>query len=564
MTVEETTAPAKPGFLTHYTPSRGLRRLTPFSRPPVTGRYGEAWHIAAERNPQQMLFLQRPADIAPDGGTAYTFERWTTLVDEATAWLHAAGVRPWDRVAILKANHPDVQIIGSAAARLGAIPAQLAWNHGREVTHELLRRLERPFLVTDHQRLAAGGLDRQALAELVAAAISVDGGDGRSDVIDVDELRGGSAPPPCMRVWEEPMVITHTSGTTGIPKLAMHSAETLHALTHVETERWFGVGLRHGDTLAFCDPYFHQRTITGLFALATVGPRVLMLSEPLEDRVADLLAEHVPTVLETLPNIYLAWEPLARDPRRLFRQVRFYINSFDAIHTRTIRTFLAASERRMPIWLQSWSQTENGGLVLRPYTRFSVRRRGHRPPPTQHLGWPLRLIARMRAVDPHTGQEVPRGDVGLIEIDQPGRCLAYVGEQHRHDNKVNGWWWNTGDLGVISRLGSVRLVDREVDRIEGASGIELEDLLLDRLPQTTEVVVLARPGELPVPVYSSEGDVPIDRADWARATRDLPPLAAPIHLRWDELPRTATWKIRRVELRERLFGERPLGLGRWT
>jgi acyl-coenzyme A synthetase/AMP-(fatty) acid ligase len=154
--------------------------------------------------------------------------------------------------------------------------------------------------------------------------------------------------------------------------------------------------------------------------------------------------------------------------------------------------------------------------------------------------------------------------VGLIEIRQAGCCLAYVGEQHRHDNKCDGLWWNTGDLGIISRAGSVRLIDREVDRIPGASGLELEDVLLDRLPVTTEVVVLSRPEALPVPVLSTQRDVPIAPADWARATADLPKLAAPVHVNWHEFPRTATWKVRRVALRERLFGEQPVGRGEWT
>jgi acetylornithine/succinyldiaminopimelate/putrescine aminotransferase/acyl-coenzyme A synthetase/AMP-(fatty) acid ligase len=560
----QTVTTDKPSFLTDFTPSRGLRRLTPFSRRPATGHYGEAWHVAADRHPGQLLFLQRAADIATDGRTDYTYADWAGLVDEATAWLHAAGVQPWDRVAIMKANHPDVQVIGSAAARIGAVPAQLAWNHGPHFAQTMLRRLQRPVLVTDRERLELAGLDRDTLAALTKATIVIDADSSRPDVLALVDLRGTVPPPPAMRAWDEPMVITHTSGTTGVPKLSMHSAQTMHAVTHVETERWLGIGLRATDTLAFGDPFFHQRTISGLLASATVGPKLVLLSDPMDSSVGDLVAAHVPTVFETLPNIYLAWEPLTRDPRRPLRDVRLFVNSFDAIHTRTIRAFMGASERRMCVWLQSWSQTENGGLVLRPYLRRSVRRVGRRPPPTQRLGWPLRIIAKMRAVDPQTGKPVPAGQVGLIEIDQPGRCLAYVGEQDRHDNKVDGWWWNTGDLGTISKLGTVRLVDREVDRIPGASGIELEDVLLDRLPETTEVIVLARTGELPVPVYSTQNGTPVDDRAWARATGDLPAMAPPIHLAWDELPRTATWKVRRVELRERLFGEQPVGLGRWT
>ena len=339
----------------------------------------------------------------------------------------------------------------------------------------------------------------------------------------------------------------------------------IHSLALVEAERWPVFGLRPRDTVAYGDPFFHQRMATAMAAVATVTPTVLMLSEPQSPVVRDLLAEHRPTIVETLPNIFLHWESLASDPARPFGNVRVYVNSFDAIHTRTIRTFLHASDRRLPIWVQSWSQTEAGAIVIRPYLRRSVRRVGKRPPPTQVLGWPIPFLCKVRAVDPDTGSRTPHGQVGLIQVSQPGRSLAYVGEQERHDRKRDGWWWNTGDLGVINRFGAVRLVDREIDRIPGASAIELGDVLLDRLPRTTEVVVLAVAGQEPIPVLSTTDDFPLDRAAWTRATEDLPPLAEPIQIPWSQFPRTATWKIRRAQLREQLFsGAEAIGVGRWT
>ncbi|MEU7218868.1 AMP-binding protein [Nocardia iowensis] len=555
---------AGPEFFSSLTPSRGLPRLTRFSRKPATGKYGEAWSVAAARFPDQRIVLQRPADIAPEGGVEYTFSRWAGLVDEAAAALRAAGVRAWDRVAIMKANHPDVQVIGCAAAKLGAIPFQLAWNHGTEVAETLLRRLDRPFLVTDPGRLelAWPGGARAALAALTKSTVLIGGrGDG---VVSYADLRGSAPAPTMLRDWTEPMVATHTSGTTGFPKFALHSAESMHALTHVETENWFLQGFRSSDVWAYLDPYFHQRTVTALMALATTGPKLVAISDIPDPGIAELFVAHKPTVVDMLPNIYLALEPMARDQPGLFENVRFYINSFDAIHTRTMRAFLAASKAPMPFWIQSWSQTENGVLVFRPYVRPMVRRVGKYPPPTQQLGWPLPTVAKVRAVDPHTGKQVPRGQVGLIEINQPGRCLDYVGESDRHRNKVDGWWWNTGDLGIISRWGSVRLVDREIDRIRGASGIAMEDVLLDRLPETSEVVVLARPNTLPVPVYSTYDGAAIAPDRWSAAAAGLPPLGEPIHLDWAKIPRTATWKVRRVELRHQLFGEPALGLGNWT
>lgn len=557
--------PARPDFLTHYAPTRFRRAITPFSRVPATARMGESWHVAAERAGTQRVLVDRPADIDPTGPTERDYAGWAALVDQVAGSLYEAGVRPWDRVAILKANHLDVAVLGCAAARLGAIPAMLAWTHTPEFARALLTRLERPFLISDQAQLASCELDPETLGALTTRTISVDGNDGRPDVVALDDLRGAATAPTHLRAAEEPMVITHTSGTTGIPKLVMHSARSIHSLALVEAERWPLVQLRTTDTVAYCDPFCHQRMATALAAMVTVTPRMLMLSQPLSPAVKQLLLDNAPTVVETLPNIYLAWESLARDDTRTFRNVRVYINSFDAIHTRTIRTFLDATDRRLPLWVQSWSQSEAGAIVIRPYLRSSVRRRGHRPPATQVLGWPVPFLGKIRAVDPDTGEEVRRGQVGLIEISQPGRCLAYVGEQHRHDLKRNGWWWNTGDLGVINRFGSVRLVDREIDRIPGASAIELEDVLLDRLPHTTEVVILAVDGMKPVPVISTADDVPLDRAEWEKASSDLPELADPIQLRWADFPRTATWKIRRVALREQLFsGARAIGIGRWT
>ncbi|MFE4411167.1 hypothetical protein ACIQFZ_10705 [Streptomyces sp. NPDC093064] len=46
---------------------------------------------------------------------------------------------------------------------------------------------------------------------------------------------------------------------------------------------------------------------------------------------------------------------------------------------------------------------------------------------------------------------------------------------------------------------------------------------------------------------------------------DLPPLGEPTVLPLDQLPLTATGKVRRQELRDRLLdGALPYGTGRWT
>jgi hypothetical protein len=111
----------------------------------------------------------------------------------------------------------------------------------------------------------------------------------------------------------------------------------------------------------------------------------------------------------------------------------------------------------------------------------------------------------------------------------------------------------------------VKLVDREVDMIPGSSGLELEDQLLDRIPRATEVIVLPAPDGDPVPVISTADGKPISAEEWRAATAGLRKLADPVLIPWDEFPRTATWKVKRLELRERVLpGTQPLGTGHWT
>jgi acyl-coenzyme A synthetase/AMP-(fatty) acid ligase len=554
-----------PDFLIDYAPTRYRKRLTPVSRIPATGRIGEVWQVAAERHPHDPVITDRAPDVDPGGSPARNYTQWAELVDELAAALGALGVQAGDRVAVAKRNHLDVALLGSAAARVGAVPALISDNHPPEVMATLLGRLERPFLIVDRQALERMDISAATASRLTERTVCLEAVTGRPDVVAFDSLRNAGPVTPRLRPAGEPMIITHTSGTTGTPKLVMHSAESLYSLALLEAEHWPVFGLRQDDTMAFCEPYCHQRVITGLLTLATVAPKMILMSDPLSPRVRELLIEHAPTFVETLPNIYLAWEALARDPARLFRNVRVYVSSYDAIHTRTVRTFLGATDRRLPLWVQSWSQTEAGSVAFRPYVRRSVRKRGQRPSPTQLLGWPLPTYGKARAVDPDDGRPVPAGQVGLIQYAAPGRCLGYVGEQDRHFRKRTGPWWNLGDMAVINRLGALRLIDREIDRIPGSSSLELEDVLLDRLPETTEVIVLGVAGEQPQPVFSTTGDAPIDPARWQRATANLPALASPVQIKWSEFPRTATWKVRRGALREILrSGASGFGYGTWT
>ena len=101
------------------------------------------------------------------------------------------------------------------------------------------------------------------------------------------------------------------------------------------------------------------------------------------------------------------------------------------------------------------------------------------------------------------------------------------------------------------------MVRHEVDLIPALrSTLEAEDTVLARLPELTELVFVPGPRQEPVPVVCTADNRPLDAGRWRAAVRDLPAVVAPpVQMKLDELPRTATSKIKRRELAARLQSE---------
>jgi acyl-coenzyme A synthetase/AMP-(fatty) acid ligase len=523
---------------------------------------------AAKTDPHTVFHLDRPFDVAPKGGVRYEVGDLARLVAEVSGVLFEAGLRSGDRLGIVKDNHFDVVLLAAAAARIGALPAMISSTIRPEALRVMLGRLGPRLLVASPsvvEGAAAAGVE--LVGPGVLTLLAGRPGEVPAGAVTVEELRGASVPVADPRPDGEPMICTHTSGTTGVPKLVVHSADTIIGVnSKLETAKIPFLSTRPDDVIAACVAWVHIRSITwaaGQLALPPAEAVILADTDP--ENATRVLREHPPTTLEACPNIFQRWEGIPAAHPELFERVRAYVSTFDAIHPRTIRTFLAASRRRGALWGQSWGQSEVGPVSLGVYTRRKIRRRdGESTAVTTNVGRPIPFVTRVRVVDPQTRRRVRRGKEGIVLVHTKGRCLNYLGEDDRHAAKDWDGWWNTGDIGVRTFIGGLRILDREVDLIPGMSGIDAESVLLDRLEDISEVIVLGVPGRPPVPVLSTASGR-IDAGAWREATADLPELDDPVVIPWEDFPRTGTWKVRRPVLREQLFGTSLThGTGRWT
>jgi acyl-coenzyme A synthetase/AMP-(fatty) acid ligase len=306
--------------------------------------------------------------------------------------------------------------------------------------------------------------------------------------------------------------------------------------------------LRKKETVAIHVPFVHSRMVAAMSLALLKEYPVLLMREKDPAVVAEQLLEHRPVLIEALPNSLMEWEGLADDPRAPFGSVKVFSSTFDAIHPGTMSKLLKASDRRGALFFQIYGQSEVGPAVGRAYFRHSAHKANGRC-----VGWQMPLGAAKVRVVSRDGSRPTEQNPGRIEVAWPGIAKTYYGEQERYDTNRKGEWWGTGDVGYFTKFGCLHMLDREVDMIPGVkSSLEIEDVVLSKLDELSELVVVQGPDSEAVPVICTHGDKPLDRGRWRAAVADFPQLADPVQIPEAELPRTATLKVQRLALADRL------------
>ncbi|MFI5932109.1 class I adenylate-forming enzyme family protein [Actinoplanes sp. NPDC051494] len=503
---------------------------------------GTLFDRAAARHPGNEIILDHDLDVAPELGRRLPVGVVADLVADLASRLSAAGVRPGDHVVVHKSNSFDITLLACALIRIGAVPALLSPMLDGATVAELIRRMDRPFLLTDQAKIDTALPD--TVFDTTAGVLLAAGDDPRA--VALPAMTGVARVPAVTAPVGHPVLITHTSGTTGLPKLAVHTGFTLQARYRPQASVAALVRCRR--PVAIHVSFVHSRLYTALAITLLRGFPLLVLADDDPEQAAELFLTHRPGVLEAHPNTFIRWERLAADPRRPLAPVRYFSSTFDAIHPRTVRRMLGASEHRFPVFGQLYGQSEVGPVVARAFTRHRRADADGRC-----VGMPFPGMTGLRVVS-RDGRAPSVRSPGFIEVRTDGRVLTYLGESRRYDAQRDGSWWRMGDVGYRTRWGCLHLLDREVDEISGfGSTLAVEDALFSRIDDLAEVIIVPGPDGTAVPVICTEDDRPLDRDRWRRATATLPPMAEPVQWKHADLPQTATTKIKRLEL-ARLLG----------
>lgn len=496
----------------------------------------ENFRQAADAHPASMIHLDAPLSAYPEIGLHVTYAEAAAAVARRGEQFIAQGIAPGDHVVVYKSALFDSYLLAVAVSYAGAVPVMISPHLDAETVTVMGARLKQPWLVFD-----AATNDKVAAITSVDEARKLDTQVIRDTVV---EKPGGPARKPAVR---DIAYMTHTSGTTGIPKFIAHSPTSMG--WRVTWQRRVLSFVDRQGLIAFHISPVHSRFNIGISSLMSYGFSFLNIGDPREDNVEAMLRQYRPLALESHPNHLVRWTSLIdRDPS-VFASVKYVHSTFDAVNKGTMLKYLNASGHRVPVYLQVYGQSECGPMVVRANTRTSLRYSDARG-----MGYGVPKLTRVRVVD-EAGHPLPRGKQGVIEMSSRGRAVTYYGEEERFEKNLRDGWWNSGDQGEITPTGQLALHDRQVDLIdEVKSTLAIEDALLDKLHFLNEVVLVRTADGDPQPVVSVSDGQEMDWDAWWACVADMPRLEAPVILPFEKFPRTATMKVQRNRLEQLLRG----------
>ncbi|CTQ52165.1 Long-chain-fatty-acid--CoA ligase [Roseibium album] len=471
-------------------------------------------------------------------GTKISYRDFLAKAARFVNALVALGVKPGDRIAVQVAKSPEALALYAACARAGFVFLPLNTAYTVEELSYFIENSGATLVICDEKMF--GSLS--PVCEGFGARLSTLNADGTGELARSAQS-ASSEFETVHRSGDDLAAFLYTSGTTGRSKGAMLTQENLVSNARSLANTW---RFTDKDVLLHALPIFHTH---GLFVATNVtlmaGGSMIFL--PKFD--LDQMIEGMPqaTTMMGVPTFYTRLLGDNRFTSDLTRHMRLFISGSAPLLAETHKEFEARTGHRI---LERYGMTETNMNTSNPYD-------GERKAGT--VGRPLPGVD-LKITDPETGRELPKGEIGQIEVRGPNVFKGYwqMPEKTAEELRTDGFFI-TGDLGRLDADGYVQIVGRNKDLIiSGGYNIypkEIE-LLLDDQPGVLESAVVGVPhpdfGETVLGLLVADKQEPLDLPGIAQSVnRSLARFKQPRKLIVvDQLPRNTMGKVQKNVLRD--------------
>ena len=501
--------------------------------------------------PERRLRISPDRDALWFEGTTTSHAEFAHRVRRTAAALAGLGVATGDRVAWTGGNHPSALETLFACGQLGAIWVPVNARLATPEAEFVLAHSGASLVVhgRDHGPLADALRDRlTGVREWIAAEPPVKGG---ADSLPYEELLAGADPRPRDEPvsLEDACLIMYTSGTTGRPKGAVltHGNMTWNAVN-----QFMGMDFSQDERTLALAPLFHIGGLNG-----TVNPALLRGGCAVIVRRFEP-AETLQVIEEQRVNSFFA-VPTMLDA--MARERGFATRDLSALRT------IGAAGAPLPLptlrtWLDRGVTTQQCYGMTEAAPGCTVLDSADAERKVGSAGKPVFFTdVRVLRAD---GSETATDEIGEIVIQGPNVMAGYWEEPEQTDAVLQEGWYRSGDAGSLDAEGFLYVHDRYKDMIisggENVYPAELESALLE-FDEVQEVAVIGVPdptwGEVGLAVVVPSPGTAVDAEELRTRLRTrLAGFKVPKYVELtDQLPKTATGKIRKPDLRARYVTE---------
>ena len=518
----------------------------------------ESWVLPRVLEHQAKTIGDRPFLKWDDNGPEYTFAETNRKANQLAHGLQKAGLVKGDCAVLFMPNSLEYLLSCYALNKIGAIEVPINTAYKGSFLEHQVNISKAQTIIADLELLPAvqGSIERMPTVariviwtrdgKLPAQLPTV----GNCKVLSFQSLYSSDDSNPGIKVLPQDIgAIMFTSGTTGLSKGVMmpHAHLVLWGVTYGPAVR-----MTAQDRLYVCTPLFHMSAL----GMQVIGALIAGASVYCVERFSPTRwIEEVRSSAATIAGLVgVLGELIYRTPAKADDGA----NSLRTVFSAAIPEELAIGfARRFGVDLvQGYGQTECNMVT------YSGR---DDPLTIGCTGRPLDRYFEVRIVDPDTDEPLAAGALGEIVV-RPKKPGCFMQGYYRMPEKAaEAWrnlWLHTGDAGRFDSAGRLFFVDRIKDRIrrrgENISAFEIEEVLSRFSPIEECAAVGIRvegaggEDEIKACVVAKEGAT-IDRVallDFCVAR--MPRYAVPRFIEiLAELPKTASGKVQRQELRNR-------------
>ena len=412
--------------------------------------------------PDCQPYPQEPALIAP--GMQFSYTHLLGRARSITDRLCDIDCRPGALLGILVDPGPEYPILLLAAWMNGMITAPLNTRLPDKALARQLENLNCTELVTDRHPSGLPGVRVHAINDFTSGS-------------------GNDSTPFLLPLYRQ-LTLVHTSGSTGAPRAALHTAGN-HVYNALGSNR--NIPLGPGDRWLLSLPLYHVGGLAILFRCWLAGAAVAVPGpdQSLANAIRELRPTHLSLVATQLQR-------LLDDPNLLpdLQNTKAILLGGSAIPEALIRR---AHEAGLPIHT-SYGSTEMASQIT-----------------TTAPGADIETLLTSGVPLPY--REIMIADSGEIRVRGKTLFSGYVTGNHTELPVDKDGWLPTGDTGTIGTDGSLRVTGRLDDMfISGGENIQPAEIerALERIPGVERAIVVAVPhpefGHRPVAFVNMTGN----------------------------------------------------------